>query len=50
LSVAALYRDRAASENAFDELKYPWGWRGFTTQDLKRCRLMARMTARVDSW
>jgi hypothetical protein len=50
LSVAALYRDRAAAENAFDELKNHWGWGGFTTQDLKRCRLMARMTALVYNW
>ena len=29
-------------ENAFDELENHWGWSGFTTRDLKRCRLMAR--------
>src|SRR3954468_20147447 len=38
LSVAQLYRDRA--ENGFDETQ--WGWGGFTTQDLQRCRVMAR--------
>ena len=44
LSIAQLYRDRADSENPFDELKNHWGWGGFTTQDLKRCRFMARLT------
>jgi len=45
LTIAQLLRDRADSENPFDELKNPWGWGGFTTQDLKRCRFMARITA-----
>ncbi len=45
LTLAQLYRDRAASENPFDELKNHWGWGGFTTQDLKRCCFMARLTA-----
>ena len=44
-SIAPLYRDRADSENPFDERKNHWGWGGFTTQDLKRCRFMARLTA-----
>ena len=43
LTVAQLYRDRAAGENNFDELKNHWGWGGFTTRDLQRCRLMARI-------
>ena len=30
LSLGPLYRDRADAENAFDELKNPWGWGGFT--------------------
>lgn len=47
LSLAQLYRDRADAENNFDELKNQWGWGGFTTQDLARCRLMARMVALV---
>lgn len=33
-----LYRDRGDSENIFDELKNQWGWGGFTTHDLARCR------------
>ncbi len=47
LTLAQLYRDRADAENNFDELKNQWGWGGFTTQDLARCRLMARMVALV---
>jgi hypothetical protein len=47
LSVAQHYRDRADGENPFDELKNHWGWGGFTTPDLKRCRFMARLTALV---
>lgn len=37
-------------ENSFDELKNQWGWGGFTTHDLKRCRLMARCVALVFNW
>jgi hypothetical protein len=47
LSIAQLYRDRADAENNFDELNNHWGWGGFTTQDLKRCRAMARITALI---
>jgi len=50
LTLAPLYRDRADAENNFDELKNQWGWGGFTTQDLARCRLMARMVALVYNW
>ena len=50
LAIAQLYRDRADSENVFDELKNQWGWGGFTTHDLKRCRLTARMIALVYNW
>lgn len=50
LTLAQLYRDRADCENAFDELKNHWGWGGFTTQDLKRCRLMASTVALVYNW
>ncbi len=49
-TLAQLYRDRADSENVFDELKNQWGWGGFTTQDLKRCRLMARCIALIYNW
>src|SRR6516165_3196443 len=42
LTLGKLYRDRADCENAFDELKNHWGWGGFTTQDLKRCRPAGR--------
>jgi hypothetical protein len=50
LSIAQLYRDRADCENVFDELKNQWGWGGFTTHDLARCRLTARMVALVYNW
>ena len=50
LSIAQLYRDRADCENAFDELKNQWGWGGFTTKDLARCQLTARMVALVYNW
>ncbi len=44
-SFGQLYRDRADGENIFDELKNQWGWGGFVTQDLARCRLAARLVA-----
>ena len=50
LTIAQLYRDRADCENAFDELKNQWAWGGFTTHDLARCRLAARMVALVYNW
>jgi hypothetical protein len=50
VTLAQLYRDRADCENAFDELKNHWGWGGFTTRDLKRCRLMARTVALIYNW
>ena len=50
LAVAQTYRDRADAENLFDELKNQWGWTGFTTQDLKRSQLMARMCALIYNW
>ncbi len=50
LSVAQLYRDRADAENTFDETKNEWGWGGFTTQDLKRCQVMAQCVGLVYNW
>jgi hypothetical protein len=50
LTLGQLYRDRADCENSFDELKNQWGWAGFTTRDLKRCRLMAGCVALVFNW
>ncbi len=50
LTLGQLYRDRADCENVFDELKNQWGWGGFTTQDLKRCRLLAATVALVYNW
>lgn len=49
-ALAQLYRDRADAENNFDELKNQWGWGGFTTQDLARCRLIARTVALIYNW
>lgn len=49
-AIAQLYRDRADCENCFDELKNQWGWGGYTTHDLKRCRLASRMVALVYNW
>jgi hypothetical protein len=49
-TIAQHYRDRADCENNFDELKNQWGWCGYTTQDLKRCRFMAKITAIVYNW
>jgi hypothetical protein len=43
LTIAALYRDRADCENAFDELENHWGWGGLTTPDLERCRRKSSM-------
>ena len=34
----------------FDELKNQWGWGGFTTHDLKRCRLLAGRVALIFNW
>jgi len=50
LTIAQHYRDRADCENIFDELKNQWGWGGFTIQDLKRCRIMARNVALIYNW
>jgi len=50
LTMAHLYRQRADVENAYDELKNQWGWGGFTTRDLLRCQIAARMVALVYNW
>ena len=49
-TLGQLYRDRGDCENAFDELKNQWGWGGFTTHDLKRCRLLAGSVALIFNW
>src|SRR5580693_2132087 len=38
------------AENIYDELKNQWGWNGFTTQKLARCRLMANLVALIYNW
>jgi hypothetical protein len=50
LTLAQHYRDRADAENNFDEIKNQWGWGGYTTNDLGRCRIMARVVALVYNW
>lgn len=50
VSLGQLYRDRGDCENAYDELKNQWGWGGFTTHDLARCELMARIVALTYNW
>lgn len=50
LSIAQLYRDRAEAENIFDELKNQWGWTGFTTHDLQRCQILARIIGLIYNW
>lgn len=49
-TIAQHYRDRGDSENNFDELKNQWGWAGFTTNDRKRCQVMARIVALIYNW
>lgn len=49
-SFGQLYRDRADAENIFDELKNQWGWGGFVTQDLKRCKISAKLIALIYNW
>jgi hypothetical protein len=50
LAIAQHYRDRGDCENCFDELKNQWGWGGFTTKDLHRCRIISRLVALVYNW
>ncbi len=38
------------SNNNFDELKNQWGWGGYTTKDVKSCRLMSRIIALIYNW
>jgi hypothetical protein len=45
-----LYRDRGDGENIFDEMKNQWGWGGYTTHDLARCRLAAWLIALFYNW
>ena len=50
LTIAQLYRDRSDMENNLDELKNQWRWAGYTTQDLRRCELLACMIALIYNW
>ena len=49
-TVAQHYRDRGDAENIYDEDKNQWGWGGYTTHDLKRCQIMARIIALIYNW
>jgi hypothetical protein len=48
--MAQLYRDRAEAENIFDELKNQCGWTGFTTHDVQRSQVMARIVGLIYNW
>lgn len=48
--IAQHYRDRGDAENIYDETKNQWGWGGYTTHDLKRCQIMARLVALAYNW
>lgn len=49
-TLAQHYRDRGDSEHNFDELKNQWGWCGYTTQDLKRCKIIGKFIALIYDW
>jgi hypothetical protein len=49
-TVAQHYRDRADAENIYDELKNQWGWGGYTTRDMHRSQVMARIVAQIYNW
>jgi hypothetical protein len=50
IAITQLYRDRADCENVFDEIKNQWGWAGFVTHDINRCRIIARFIAIIYNW
>jgi hypothetical protein len=50
LTVTQQYRDRGDAGNIFAERKNQWARTGFTTHDLKRIQLMARIVALVFNW
>jgi len=49
-ALGQLHHDRGGGENLFDEMKNQWGWGGYTTHDLARCRLAARLLALFYNW
>jgi len=49
-TLAQHYRDRGDAENIYDEQKNQWGWGGYTTHDMKRCQIMARLIALIYNW
>jgi len=51
--IPAKSADSASQSNhqlPFLGLKNQWGWGGFTTHDLKRCRLLANTVALIYNW
>ncbi len=50
LRCRARARAKAANAANVDELKNQWGRAGFTTRDIKRCQIMARIGALVFDW
>ena len=50
VSIINHYRNRADCENNFDEIKNQWGWGGYVTKDMARCRILARMVALIYNW
>jgi|CXWL01.1.fsa_nt_gi hypothetical protein len=49
-TIAQCYRDRADTENVFDEIKNHWGWGGFTSHTFEVTKAAARMTALIYNW
>ena len=49
-TMAQIYRHRSDAENMFDQLNNQWGWTEFSTADLTRSHLMARMVAFICNW
>jgi len=50
ITVAQHYRERGDAENNYDETTNHWGWGGYTTHDLTRCEIMARLIALAYNW
>ena len=49
-SIPKLYQERADCENVLDEMKNQWGLSGFSTQDLKRVNVAAKLNVIFANW
>lgn len=49
-TIVQWYRDRADSENIFDEIKNHWGWGGFTSHTFAVTQVAARIVALIYNW